>query len=90
MEFKSLKTLATYIQHEYLETNTDYETHDTLFIDTYIWNNDAGDWDIDDILINYEVYDKVYTSYYLDIRTFNIYGYTKPDERVLIFRNIQN
>lgn len=78
MEFNSLQTLAKYIENEYLKDS----------IDTYTWNNDAGDWDIEDIALSYIMYDSVYSSYYLDIRTMDIYGYTKPYEKELIFNNI--
>lgn len=37
------------------------------------WNNAAGDWDTQDILLNASMYDDIYSEYTLDIDTYDIY-----------------
>lgn len=39
----------------------------------YRWNNAAGDWDTQDILLNASMYDDIYSEYTLDIDTYDIY-----------------
>lgn len=38
------------------------------------WNNDAGDWDLDDIKFNARSYEEVFDSFTIDCRTYNIYA----------------
>lgn len=37
-----------------------------------IWNNDAGDWDLEDIETNSEIYDEVVNEYILDTMNYDI------------------
>lgn len=40
----------------------------------FTWNNDAGDWDLDDIKFNARSYEEVYGSFKIDRLTYSIYG----------------
>ncbi len=39
----------------------------------YRWNNNAGDWDIEDIECNADMYDEKYSEYSVDVETYDIY-----------------
>lgn len=51
----------------------------------YRWNNDAGEWDLEDILLAVEEYDKVYHEYILNIETYDIFAAGKE-----IFARLQD
>lgn len=40
----------------------------------YRWNNDGGDWNIEDIRTNAPMYDEQYSGYSVDIETYDIYN----------------
>jgi len=55
----------------------------------YRWNNDAGDWDIEDIQCNAQMYDEQYSEYAVDVETYDIYdGEFKGGE--CLFRRIDD
>lgn len=39
----------------------------------YRWNNAAGDWDIEDIKCNADMYDEKCSEYTVDVETYDIY-----------------
>lgn len=39
----------------------------------YRWNNAAGDWDIEDIRCNSQMYDDQYGEYCVDVEDYSIY-----------------
>lgn len=59
MTFKTLADVADYIA-------------DGEDVSKYRWNNDAGDWDIDDIRCNAAMYDNQYSEYAVDPVTYDI------------------
>jgi len=74
--FKTLTEVAAYI--------TDGED-----ASKYRWNNDAGDWDIEDIQCNAQMYDEQYSEYAVDVETYDIYdGEFKGGE--CLFRRIDD
>ena len=60
---RTFKTLVEVV--EYIKDGKD--------VSSYRWSNDAGDWDIEDILCNANMYDEQYDEYCVDVETYDIY-----------------
>lgn len=76
LKMKTFQTLAQVV--EYIKEGED--------VKNYRWNNAAGDWDIDDILCNAAMYDENYSSYTVDIITYDIYDENYMDGEILFSR----